>query len=183
MLALGLSLSLLASRPDVIVVTIDTLRADHVGAYGSTRGATPAIDALAKMGVVVQEAVVQVPLTRPSHVSIMTGLLPFQHGVRDNASPPLGRNVATLASTLKAAGYATAAFIGAFPVSRGSGLDRGFDVFDDPFVANADAKAGAVDRNERPAREVLDAALAWMSNPEMETIVLWDQLPKMRMVI
>ena len=176
MLALGLSLSLLASRPDVIVVTIDTLRADHVGAYGSTRGATPAIDALAKMGVVVQEAVVQVPLTRPSHVSIMTGLLPFQHGVRDNASPPLGRNVATLASTLKAAGYATAAFIGAFPVSRGSGLDRGFDVFDDPFVANADAKAGAVDRNERPAREVLDAALAWMLKPASQPRFVWIHL-------
>ena len=173
MLALGLSLTLLAARPDVILVTIDTLRADHVGAYGSTRGATPAIDALAKAGVVVQEAVVQVPLTRPSHVSIMTGLLPFQHGVRDNASPPLDRSVATLASTMKAAGYATAAFIGAYPVSRSSGLDRGFDVFDDPFVADSDPQVGAAGRNERPAREVSDAALAWLAKPALSPRFVW----------
>lgn len=173
MLALGLTLSLLAARPDVVLVTIDTLRADHVGAYGSTRSATPALDALAAAGVTAEEAVVQVPLTRPSHVSIMTGLLPFQHGVRDNASPPLGRSVPTLASTFKAAGYATAAFIAAYPVSLGSGLDRGFDVFDDPFVADADPAAGASGRNERPAREVLDAALAWLKRPASQPRFVW----------
>jgi arylsulfatase A-like enzyme/Flp pilus assembly protein TadD len=173
MLSTAFSLALLAARPDVIVVTIDTLRADHVGAYGSTRGATPAMDALAKVGVVVQEAVVQVPLTRPSHASIMTGLLPFQHGIRDNASPPLSRTVPTLASTLKAAGYSTAAFIGAYPVSRVSGLDRGFDLFDDPFVADSDPQAGAADRNERPAREVLDAALAWLAKPSDRPRFVW----------
>ncbi len=127
MLSTLLSFAVLAARPDVVLVTIDTLRADRVGAYGSTRGATPAIDALALGGVVVEEAVVQVPLTRPSHASIMTGLLPFQHGVRDNASPRLAPPVPTLAATFKAAGYATAAFIAAYPVSRASGLERGFD--------------------------------------------------------
>ena len=162
MLSTVLSLTLLTARPDVVLVTIDTLRADRVGAYGSKRGLTPALDALAGKGVVVEDAVVQIPQTRPSHASILTGLLPFQHGIRDNASPPLGRDIPTLASTLKAAGYATAAFIGAYPVSRASGLDRGFDVFDDPFVGDADFLAGAGERNERPAREVVDAALAWL---------------------
>ena len=168
-----LSLALLAGRPDIVLVTIDTLRADHVGAYGSTRGATPAIDRLAAFGVVVEDAVVQVPMTRPSHASIMTGLLPFQHRIRDNASPPLDRNIKTLATTLKAAGYSTAAFIGAYPVSKSSGLDRGFDVFDDPFVADGDTATGSTERNERPAREVLDAALAWLAKPAAGPRFVW----------
>lgn len=165
--------ALLAGVPDVILVTIDTLRADHVGAYGAPRGATPFMDRLALAGVVAEEAVVQVPLTRPSHASLLTGLLPFQHGIRDNASPPLPRDVPTLASVFKAAGYATGAFIGAYPVSRASGLDRGFDVYDDPFVAESDPRAGQVDRNERPAREVVDAALAWARATTGRPRFLW----------
>ena len=176
MLSFALALTVLTARPDVILVTIDTLRADRVGAYGSTRGASPTMDALALSGVVVQEAVVQVPLTRPSHASLMTGLLPFEHGIRDNSSPALGRSVPTLASAFKAAGYATAAFIGAYPVSRGSGLDSGFDAFDDPFVPDADPRAGAADRNERPAREVVDAALAFLSRPATKPRFVWIHL-------
>lgn len=173
MLTAALSLALLAARPDVIVVTIDTLRADHVGAYGSKAGATPTLDALALRGILAQDAVVQVPMTRPSHASLMTGLLPFQHGIRDNASPPLARTVPTLASSFRAAGYATAAFIAAYPVSRGSGLDNGFEVFDDPFVAEAEGASGAADRNERPAGEVLDAALAWLARPSTRPRFVW----------
>src|SRR5436190_929331 len=108
-----------------------------------------------------REAVVQVPQTRPSHASILTGLLPFQHRLRDNGSQPLARNIPTLASTLRKAGYETAAFIAAYPVSRASGLDAGFDVFDDPFGGGADFLAGAGERNERPAHEVVAAALKW----------------------
>ncbi|MEO8361063.1 MAG: sulfatase, partial [Vicinamibacteria bacterium] len=169
MLSTLLSLALLAGRPDVVLVTIDTLRADHVGAYGSKRGATPTLDALALNGVVVEDAVVQVPMTRPSHTSLMTGLLPFQHGIRDNASAPLAASIPTLASTFKAAGYSTAAFIAAFPVSRASGLGRGFDVFDDPFTPGAD-------RNERSAREVVDAALLWLAKPAAAPRLVWVHL-------
>lgn len=176
MLSTLFSLALLAARPDVVLVTIDTLRADRVGAYGSLRGASPAIDALGASGVVVLDAVVQVPMTRPSHASLMTGLLPYQHGIRDNASPPLASTIPTLASSYRAAGYATAAFIGAFPVSRGSGLENGFETYDDPFVAETDATAATVDRNERPAREVIDAALAWLAKPDTRPRFIWVHL-------
>ncbi len=176
MLFTVLSLALLAAPPDIVLVTIDTLRADHVGAYGATSGATPALDALALRGVVLEEAVVQVPQTRPSHASILTGLLPFQHGLRDNASPPLPKTIPTLASSLKKGGYATAAFIAAYPVSRDSGLDAGFDVFDDPFAGGADFRAGAGERNERPAREVVTAALAWMAKPSTRPRFVWLHL-------
>jgi len=168
--------SLLAGTPDVILITIDTLRADRVGAYGSKSGATPTMDAMAARGVLVEEAVVQAPQTRPSHASLLTGMLPFEHGLRDNASPPLPKNIPTLASTLKAAGYTTAAFIAAYPVSRASGLDSGFDVFDDPFGGDADFLAGAGDRNERPAREVIDAAIAWLARPSKGPRFVWVHL-------
>ena len=175
-LSAALVAGLLAGTPDVILITIDTLRADRVGAYGSKTGATPTMDAMAARGVVVEEAVVQAPQTRPSHASLLTGLLPFEHGLRDNASPPLRRNIPTLASSLKAAGYTTAAFIAAYPVSRASGLDSGFDVFDDPFGGDADFLAGAGDRNERPAREVIDAALAWLGRPSKAPRFIWVHL-------
>lgn len=168
-----LAVAFAATPPDIVLVTIDTLRADHVGAYGATSGATPGLDALARLGVVVEEAVVQVPQTRPSHASILTGLLPFQHGLRDNGSPPLPRNIPTLALALRKTGYATAAFIAAYPVSRASGLDSGFDVFDDPFGGGADFLAGAGDRNERPAHEVVTAALSWMAKPSTRPRFIW----------
>src|SRR5512147_137210 len=118
-----------ASAPgNLVLVTIDTLRADHVGAYGDLKARTPAFDRLAREGVLVEDAVVQVPQTRPSHASILTGRYPCEHGLRDNAAGPLATGVPTLATVLKAGGYETAAFIGAYPVSRSSGLDRGFDV-------------------------------------------------------
>ncbi len=176
MFAAALAALVLAGSPDIILVTIDTLRADRVGAYGSKTGASPALDAMAARGVVVDEAVVQTPQTRPSHASILTGLLPFQHGLRDNASPPLRKNLPTLAATLKASGYATAAFIAAYPVSRASGLESGFDVFDDPFGGDADFLAGSGDRNERPAREVVDAAIAWLTRPSTKPRFVWVHL-------
>lgn len=175
-LSAALAAVVLAGSPDVILITVDTLRADRVGAYGSKSGATPTLDALARRGVVLEDAVVQAPQTRPSHASILTGLLPFQHGLRDNGSPPLRKGIPTLASAFKAAGYATAAFIAAYPVSRSSGLDAGFDVFDDPFGGDADFLAGSGDRNERPAREVVDAALAWLARPSTRPRFVWLHL-------
>lgn len=162
-------------RPNVLLVTIDTLRADRVGAYGDGGARTPAMDRLAREGVLVEDAVVQVPQTRPSHASILTGRQPYEHGLRDNASPPLKAGTPTLATVLRAAGYHTAAFIAAYPVSRPSGLDQGFDVYDDPFGGGAQttSRHGAM---ERPAGAVVDAALGWLQRPRNRPFLAWVHL-------
>ena len=115
----------------VLLITIDTLRADRVGAYGDAKARTPALDALARQGVVFERAYTPAPITLPAHVSLMTGLLPPAHGVRGNGAFALGSGVPTLAEALKAAGRRTAAFVGGFPLSRRFGLSRGFDAYDD----------------------------------------------------
>src|SRR5260221_12928112 len=144
--------------PSVLLVTIDTLRADHVGAYGYALGATPTIDRLAREGVLVEDAVAQVPMTRPSHACLLTGRYPFEHGLRDNASGPLAAATPTLASLMRARGYDAGAFVGAYPVSRPSGLDRGFHVFDDPF-GGGETSTTLEARSERPAAEGAARAL------------------------
>jgi arylsulfatase A-like enzyme/Flp pilus assembly protein TadD len=162
-----------SSAPNVVLVTIDTLRADRVGAYGRAGAHTPTLDRLAREGVLLEEAVVQVPQTRPSHASMFTGLLPYEHGLRDNYSPPLAAGTPTLATVLRAAGWDTAAFVGAYPVSRLSGLDRGFDVYDDPFSGPEAAGDG---RTERRAGEVVDRALAWLRKPRARPFLAWVHL-------
>ncbi len=117
----------------LVIVTIDTLRADHVGAYGDTRAATPHLDALARTGAMASEASAQVPLTRPSHVAIFTGELPTQTGIRDNISPAVLPSVPLLAEVLKKAGFATGAFVSSVVLDASSGLGRGFDKYDDDF--------------------------------------------------
>lgn len=156
-----------AARPDILLITIDTLRADRVG-----RGLTPSIDALAARGVRFANARATAPLTLPSHVSIMTGLLPVTHGVRQNGAV-LRPAQATLADTLKAAGYRTAAFVGAFVLDRRFGLAGGFDRYDDRVRRDPDAS----DRleAERPGSEVVDAALAWMQSSS-SPFFLWVHL-------
>ena len=163
-----------AQAPNVVLVTIDTLRADHVGAYGHAAAETPTLDRLAREGVLVQDAVVQVPQTRPSHASIFTGRYPYEHGIRDNYSTPLSPGTPTLASILRQQGWDTAAFIGAYPVSRPSGLDRGFAVFDDPFAAGDATTRQA--RTERRAKEVVDKALAWLARPRTGPFFAWLHL-------
>ncbi|HEY2945346.1 MAG TPA: sulfatase-like hydrolase/transferase, partial [Vicinamibacteria bacterium] len=159
-------------RPNVLLVTIDTLRADHVGAYGYAAARTPSLDRLAREGVLVADAVVQVPQTRPSHASIFTGRNPYEHGIRDNASPPLKTGTPTLAAAFRADGYDTAAFIGAFPVSRASGLQQGFAVFDDPFGAGerATTRGGEM---ERRAAAVVEPALRWLRQPRQAPFFAW----------
>ena len=123
-----------APPANLLLVTIDTLRADHLHAYGYEID-TPATDRLARTGVVVEDATVQVPQTRPSHASLLTGRYPYEHRIRDNFSPPLDPSTPTLATLLRARGYDTAAFIGSVVLAASSGLDRGFAVYDDPFSA------------------------------------------------
>jgi choline-sulfatase len=163
-----------AAAPNVVVVTIDTLRADHVGAYGDRDAHTPTLDRLAREGVLVEDAVVQVPQTRPSHTCIFTGRYPYEHGIRDNYSKPLAPGTPTMASLLRQHGWDTAGFIGAYPVSRPSGLDQGFSVFDDPFAAGDDTTSQA--RTERRAGEVVDHALAWLARPRKAPFFLWVHL-------
>jgi arylsulfatase A-like enzyme len=163
-----------ASSPNVVLVTIDTLRGDHVGAYGYAAGETPTVDRLAREGVLVEDAVVQVPQTRPSHASIFTGRYPYEHGIRDNYSKPLAPGTPTIASVLRQQGWDTGAFIGAYPVSRPSGLDQGFAVFDDPFAAGDDTTRQA--RTERRAREVVDHALGWLGRPRSRPFFAWVHL-------
>lgn len=175
-LLLGAAVATAADRQaNLLIVTVDTLRADRVGAYGRVGAHTPAMDSLAKAGVLVEDAVVHVPQTRPSHASLFTGRLPYEHGLRDNFSPPLQPHFPTLAEVLKAHGYATAGFVGAYPVSRDSGLDRGYDEFDDPFGVSA-KRESVVEEPERRGAEVTDRALVWLGGLKRRPFFAWVHL-------
>ena len=117
----------------LVLVTIDTLRADRLGAYGSTTVPTPNFDRLARAGALARDASTHVPITRPAHTSLFTARYPAEHGVRDNISLPLAADVPTLAETLSAQGFATAAFVSSFVLASQSGLGRGFGHYDDAF--------------------------------------------------
>ena len=145
----------------VVLVTIDTLRADHVGAYGAESAHTPHLDSVAARGVRFDAAVSPAPLTLPAHASLMTALDPPAHGVRHNSIYRLGADIPTLAERLRDAGYATAAFVGAVVLDRRYGLDRGFDLYDDDISGR---RSGALGFVERPAADVVDAALAWLES-------------------
>src|SRR5262245_64851502 len=146
-------------HPNLILITIDTLRADHVGAYGAKTGATPAIDALAARGVRFDQVQTAVPLTGPAHATILTGQYPPTHGVRGNVVFTLGSTYPTLATRLKQSGYRTAAFVGAYPVAADFGFNQGFDTFDEEFHETSPLDQGA----ERRANEVADAAIKWFT--------------------
>jgi arylsulfatase A-like enzyme/predicted Zn-dependent protease len=146
-------------RPNLLLITIDTLRADRVGVYGSGSGATPTLDALAARGVRFDQAQTAVPLTGPSHATIFTGLYPPVHGVRGNVVFALGSQYPTLATLLKGKGYDTGAFVGAYPVAAAFGFAQGFDVFDEAFHPSSASEPGA----ERPANEVADSAIRWLT--------------------
>src|SRR5262249_3515868 len=137
---------------------IDTLRADHVGCYGDAAADTPVLDALARRGARFAHAMAAVPLTGPSHATILTSLYPPVHGVRDNVVFPLGDAHPTLSTLLKQRGYRPAAFVSGYPVAASFGFGRGFDHFSEGFH-EAPAGAGGA---ERPADEAADAALAWL---------------------
>jgi arylsulfatase A-like enzyme/Flp pilus assembly protein TadD len=147
-------------HPNLLLVTIDTLRADHLGAYGATTGATPALDALASAGVRFDQVQTAVPLTGPSHATILTGQYPPAHGVRGNVVFTLGSKYPTLATLLKRQGYQTAAFVGAYPVAAAFGFNQGFDTFNEDFHETSGGEPGG----ERRANEVADSALHWLES-------------------
>jgi arylsulfatase A-like enzyme/tetratricopeptide (TPR) repeat protein len=149
-----------SERPNVLLVTIDTLRADHVGCYGYKAASTPTIDALAGRGVRFDTAVAHAPLTGPSHASILTGQIPLGHGFRNNSGFTLSAKVKTAAEDFRLAGYRTAAFVSGFPLDRRFGFDRGFDTYDDHLPRGNDPRRTPY--VERFADATTDAALRWL---------------------
>lgn len=148
-----------AGRPNLLLVTIDTLRPDRLGCYGSRTVATPAIDRLAGRGVLFERAFSPAPLTLPAHASILLGLYPRTHGVHDNANFRVPDGLLTLAEWLKQQGYETGAVVGAFPLDSRFGLTRGFDLYDDSFGSQGVTEMTFVERN---ASAVADRAMAWI---------------------
>jgi arylsulfatase A-like enzyme/Tfp pilus assembly protein PilF len=147
---------------NILLVTIDTLRADRVGAYGATTGLTPTLDRLAGEGWRFETTYAHVPLTLPSHATLMTGAYPFVNGVRDNGSFRFDGSRPTLAGTLKGAGYRTGAFVASFVLDARFGLNAGFDVYDDKYGSRS--AGGSLSVTERPADKVLDAAVKWIAD-------------------
>jgi len=148
----------LPDRPSVLLLTLDTTRADHLGCYGRDEAQTPVLDDLAAGGVRFTNAVAHAPLTLPSHASILTGLYPVRHGARSNGFYRLREDRETLAETLREEGYATGAVVAAFVLDRRFGLDQGFEHYDDD--PEAMSKASQFEDASRPASDVTDAALA-----------------------
>jgi len=148
---------------NLLLVTIDTLRADHVGAYGYARSQASFVDEVARSGVTFEHAYAAAPITLPSHATLMSGRYPPGHGSRDNGMQ-VSKTVPTMAAELKAHGFRTAAFVAAFPLDHQFGLDRGFDVYSDRLPRGPDGKP----LNERPASQVVDEAIAWLRTGRMD---------------
>jgi arylsulfatase A-like enzyme/Tfp pilus assembly protein PilF len=150
-----------APNPDrnILLVTIDTLRADALGAYGG-RVPTPNLDALAAGGARFDFAHAHAVVTLTSHATILTGRYPYEHGIRDNTGYRLDPEEQTAATLLKARGFATGAFVGGFPLDRRFGLTRGFDVYDDRMTRTG--ATGEMTDRERRADDVVKSALAWI---------------------
>ncbi|MEC7986361.1 MAG: sulfatase-like hydrolase/transferase [Myxococcota bacterium] len=163
--------------PDVLLITIDTLRADRLGAYGDSLARTPNIDSLALESALFREAHTHSPLTLPAHASILTGLYPNHHGVRDNAGFALSDDQITIAERLKEKGYQTGAFVSAFVLEHSWGLDQGFDRYHDPFHPSVLSKVRAFGEAEIPSAETINAALSWWkstASPKFAWVHLYD---------
>jgi arylsulfatase A-like enzyme/Flp pilus assembly protein TadD len=163
-----------AKTYNLLLITLDTTRADHLGAYGFRSAETPALDALAASGIRFANAGSPVPLTLPAHAAILSGLLPIHHGIRDNggASFPAGRE--TLPKLLQHAGYRTAAFVGSFVLDHRFGLGGGFDVYDDEI--RRDPNQRSTFDAERSGGEVTDRALAWLDREDARPFFAWVHL-------
>jgi arylsulfatase A-like enzyme/Flp pilus assembly protein TadD len=150
---------------NILLVTIDTLRRDRLGAYGSTAGLTPTLDRLAASGIAFTHAYSHVPMTLPAHTSILTGRVPSAHGVHNNTTFRLADNVPTIATMLKDAGYRTGAFVGAFVLDARFGLNRGFDDYDDRYPHSS---AATFQFDQRRGSEVVRAAGDWILDAKPE---------------
>lgn len=167
----GASPALPVTRASVLLVTVDTLRADRL----APGGPMPRLAEIAQRGARFERAYSHVPLTLPSHVSMLSGRIPLRHGVRDNLGNGMAVSVPSLVASLRAAGYRTAAFVGGQPLVRGSGIERGFELYDDTMTR---AAAGTfVGNTERRAEEVARAAATWLASVGDDSpIFLWAHL-------
>lgn len=159
---------------NVLLITIDTLRADAIGASGNSRASTPTIDRLAADGVRFTAAHAHTVVTLPSHANILSGLYPGHHGVHENSGFRFPADLDTLATRLKARGYRTGAFVSAFPLDRRFGLDRGFDVYDDRYGKGQERSAFRV--AERPGADTVAAARAWIEQAPAGPWFAWVHL-------
>jgi arylsulfatase A-like enzyme/Tfp pilus assembly protein PilF len=162
-------------KPNVILMTLDTTRADHLACYGYPDISTPNLDSLAQKGVLFEQAAASSPLTLPSHCSIMTGMYPTYHGVRVNGNAALSEEQTTIAEVLSSQGYQCGAFIAAFVLDGRWGLKQGFQHYDDQFDLKKykHIDLGAI---QRPGDQVMDAALAWLDGHKANPFFAWIHL-------
>jgi choline-sulfatase len=161
--------------PNVVVITIDTLRADHVGCYGDKQIRTPNIDALASEAVRFERAYTPVPVTLPAHTVIFTGTYPMRSGMHDFSGNKLNPSQPTLASVLKQHGYTTGAVIGSAVLDSRFGLNQGFDFYYDHFDFSRLDESN-LEEMERPGNVVADVALDWLSKNHRNKFFLWMHL-------
>src|SRR5665213_318660 len=160
--------------PHVLLITLDTTRADRLGCYGCTQSRTPVFDALASSGILCERALTVAPQTLPAHASMFTGLYPLESGVRTNGRGRLDESIPTLAQALKRQGYDTAAFVASFVVDRKFGLDAGFNTYDDDFVG--DEPVGEAMQRQRRGESVVNAALQWLRLKREKPFFCWVHL-------
>ena len=160
---------------NVLVITLDTLRADRVGSYGYAAARTPVLDALAARGARFASATTTTPLTLSAHTSLFTGTWPTTHGVRDNTGFYVDDAVTTLAEVLKGRGYRTGGFVGGFVLDARWGIAQGFDHYFDDFDLSEDVGPG-LDAIQRPGAEVVDAATTWLKQPGTAPFFAWVHL-------
>jgi arylsulfatase A-like enzyme/Tfp pilus assembly protein PilF len=163
------------SSLNVILLTLDTLRADRIGCYGFGGVQTPHIDALAREGIVFEHATATVPLTFPSHATLFTGLLPPHHGIRDNGGFFLDEGRTTLAERLSAAGWDTGAFVGAWVLASKWGLAQGFGTYSDKFDLSR-YKTISLGSVQKRGDEVMDDALRWLETVRSRRFFAWIHL-------
>lgn len=158
------------SSLNVLLVTLDTTRADRLGCYGYKKAKTQNLDSIAANGVQFMNSYCQIPLTTPSHCSILTGTYPLYHQVRNNGNYSLSPDLTTLAEILKGRGFQTAAFVSSFTVDSRLGLDQGFDVYDDNFVEEQAFKSL---NSERKAEKVFASFSRWLDENQSGQFFCW----------
>ncbi len=161
------------SPRSVVLITLDTVRADHLGCYGYRRIETPSIDKLAQEGIRFEHAYAQVPLTLPSHTALMTGTYPMFNGVRDLTSTGVNSTLPTLAEIMRRNGYRTAAFVSSFVLNSIWGLNRGFEIYDDGTDPGSSYNPSLL---ERRGDRTMARALAWLDSHSDRPFLLWVHL-------
>ena len=158
-------------RWNVVLITLDTTRADHLGCYGHQAAATPHLDRLAAQSILFERAYTVVPITLPAHATMLTGLLPPEHGLRINGTSRLPEETSTLPEILNERGYRTGAFVSSLVLDSQFGLDRGFQEYDDNLESRLQGP-----RAERPADETVSAAISWLNEAASESLFCWVHL-------